>query len=123
MDRLLEALERRLAEPAEDVLEAWRRRAHALVAAGQRVVVARGGLGFDGVMALASAAHPSWRASEQLELGEQTVWEMLHQSRLAMTPFVAPDATSRRISSSRVVSGMSAPGRDGMPEGAAGGGL
>ena len=49
--------------------------------------VARGSLGFDDVMALAAAAHPQWRASEQLELAEQTVWEMLHQGRLRM---VAP---------------------------------
>jgi hypothetical protein len=39
-------------------------------------------LGFQDVMALAAAAHPSWRASQQLELAEQAVWEMLHQSRL-----------------------------------------
>jgi hypothetical protein len=42
-------------------------------------------LGFQDVMALAAAAHPHWRASQQLELAEQAVWEMLHQSRLAMT--------------------------------------
>ena len=36
-------------------------------------------------MALAAAAHPHWRASQQLELAEQAVWEMLHQGRLAMT--------------------------------------
>jgi hypothetical protein len=34
------------------------------------------------VVALAGAAHPTWRASQQLELAEQTVWEMLHQQRL-----------------------------------------
>jgi hypothetical protein len=37
------------------------------------------------VMALAGAAHPTWRASEQLALAEQAVWEMLHQERLAIT--------------------------------------
>lgn len=37
------------------------------------------------VMALAAAAHPGWRPSEQLALAEQTVWEMLHQQRLALT--------------------------------------
>jgi hypothetical protein len=42
-------------------------------------------LGFQDVMALAAAAHPHWRASQQLELAEQAVWEMLHQGRLAMT--------------------------------------
>ncbi|MGZ4348966.1 MAG: hypothetical protein ACXVRX_00380 [Solirubrobacteraceae bacterium] len=39
-------------------------------------------LGFQDVMALAAAAHPHWRASQQLELAEQAVWEMLHQGRL-----------------------------------------
>jgi hypothetical protein len=42
-------------------------------------------LGFQDVMALAAAAHPHWRASQQLELAEQAVWEMLHQGRVAMT--------------------------------------
>jgi hypothetical protein len=44
--------------------------------------VAATNLGFQDVMALAAAAHPTWRASQQLELAEQAVWEMLHQSRL-----------------------------------------
>ena len=39
-------------------------------------------LGFQDVMALAAAAHPQWRASQQLELAEQAVWEMLHQGRV-----------------------------------------
>jgi hypothetical protein len=47
-------------------------------------VAAGGGLGFADVMALAAAGHPTWRASEQLSLAEQTVWEMLHQHRLEM---------------------------------------
>ena len=42
-------------------------------------------LGFQDVMALAAAAHPHWRASQQLELAEQAVWEMLHQGRVVMT--------------------------------------
>jgi hypothetical protein len=42
-------------------------------------------LGFQDVMALAAAAHPHWRASQQLELAERAVWEMLHQGGLAMT--------------------------------------
>jgi hypothetical protein len=41
-------------------------------------------LGFQDVMALAAAAHPQWRASQQLELAEQAVWEMLHQGRVVM---------------------------------------
>jgi hypothetical protein len=39
---------------------------------------------FPDVVALAVAAHPLWRASEQLSLAEQAVWEMLHQHRLEM---------------------------------------
>jgi hypothetical protein len=50
-------------------------------------------LGFQDVMALAGAAHPHWRASQQLELAEQAVWEMLHQGRLSMT--VAGRAVAR----------------------------
>ena len=42
-------------------------------------------LGFQDVMALAAAAHPQWRASQQLELAEQAVWEMLHQGQVVMT--------------------------------------
>ena len=48
------------------------------VAAGDRA------LGFPDAIALAAAGHPGWRASEQLSLAEQAVWEMLHQGRLAM---------------------------------------
>jgi hypothetical protein len=47
--------------------------------------VAGNPLTFQDVMALAAAGHPKWRASEQLALAEQAVWEMLHQTRLAMT--------------------------------------
>lgn len=39
---------------------------------------------FTDVMALAAAAQPLWRASEQLALAEEAVWEMLHHARLAM---------------------------------------
>jgi hypothetical protein len=39
---------------------------------------------FGAVAALAGVAHPGWRASEQLSLAEQTVWELLHQQRLMM---------------------------------------
>ena len=42
-------------------------------------------LGFQDVMALAAAAHPNWRASQQLELAEQAVWEMLHQGLVVMS--------------------------------------
>jgi hypothetical protein len=41
-------------------------------------------LSFPDVIDLAAVGHPGWRASEQLSLAEQAVWEMLHQSRLAM---------------------------------------
>jgi hypothetical protein len=50
-------------------------------------------LGFQDVMALAAAAHPQWRASQQLELAEQAVWEMLHQGRVVMT--VSGDVVAR----------------------------
>ena len=46
--------------------------------------VATAPVGFPDVMALAEAAHPLWRASEQLSLAEQAVWEMLHQGRIEM---------------------------------------
>jgi hypothetical protein len=41
-------------------------------------------ISFQDVMALAAAGHPNWRASEQLALAEQAVWEMLHQAQLEM---------------------------------------
>lgn len=47
--------------------------------------VAARAISFGDVMALAVAAQPTWRPSEQLALAEQTVWEMLHQQRLALT--------------------------------------
>jgi hypothetical protein len=47
--------------------------------------VAGGPISFPDVMALAAAAHPAWRPSEQLAIAEQAVWEMLHQERLALT--------------------------------------
>ena len=39
---------------------------------------------FGAIAALAGVAHPGWRASEQLSLAEQAVWELLHQGRLTM---------------------------------------
>jgi len=39
---------------------------------------------FGSIAALAGVAHPGWRASEQLSLAEQAVWELLHQERLTM---------------------------------------
>jgi hypothetical protein len=47
-------------------------------------------LSFPDVIVLAIAAEPLWRASEQLSLAEQAIWEMLHRQRLEM---VAPDGT------------------------------
>jgi len=49
------------------------------------------GLAFGDVVALAAAAHPGWRVSEQLALAEQAVWEGLHQGRLAL---LADDAAT-----------------------------
>ncbi len=57
--------------------------------------VAAAPVGFPDVMALAEAAHPLWRASEQLSLAEQAVWEMLHQGRIEMLVDDDPVATER----------------------------
>jgi hypothetical protein len=46
--------------------------------------VARTSISFPDAIALAAAKQPLWRASEQLALAEQAVWEMLHQDRLRM---------------------------------------
>jgi hypothetical protein len=56
------------------------------VEALKRQVIERAGrpIGFAAVAALAGASHPGWRASEQLSLAEQAVWELLHQERLTM---------------------------------------
>jgi hypothetical protein len=52
-------------------------------------------ISFQDVMALAAAGHPTWRASEQLALAEQAVWEMLHQNRLTMVAGGEPVSRSR----------------------------
>ncbi len=49
----------------------------------------------DDVVALAAAAHPTWRASEQLRLAEQAVWEMLHQGRLIVAAGGEPVSRER----------------------------
>jgi hypothetical protein len=41
-------------------------------------------IGIREVVLLAGDAHPGWRASEQLSVAEQAVWELLHQQRLTM---------------------------------------
>jgi hypothetical protein len=41
-------------------------------------------VGFTDVIDLAVIGHPGWRASEQLSLAEQAVWELLHQGLLTM---------------------------------------
>jgi hypothetical protein len=46
--------------------------------------VAHTPLGFPDAVALAAARQPGWRASEQLALAEQAVWEMLHQGRVQL---------------------------------------
>jgi hypothetical protein len=46
--------------------------------------VARVPIAFPDVVALAAAKQPLWRASEQLSLAEQAVWELLHQGRVQM---------------------------------------
>jgi hypothetical protein len=47
------------------------------------------------VMALAAAAQPAWRPSEQLALAEQAVWEMLHQGRVVLVSDGRPVAAER----------------------------
>jgi hypothetical protein len=61
-------------------------RARPEVQALKEQIVARAGepIGLREVFALAGAAHPGWRASEQLSVAEQAVWELLHQERVAM---------------------------------------
>ena len=49
-----------------------------------REVAAGGVLRFPDAVALAAVAHPAWRASEQLALAEQAVWEMLHRATLEL---------------------------------------
>jgi hypothetical protein len=46
--------------------------------------VSRVPITFPDVIALAAAKQPLWRASEQLSLAEQAVWELLHQGRVEM---------------------------------------
>ena len=46
--------------------------------------VAQTPITFGDAVALAAARQPLWRASEQLSLAEQAVWELLHQARLQM---------------------------------------
>jgi hypothetical protein len=56
----------------------------ALQSAIAEVAAGEEGIGLSDAVALAAAAHPGWRASEQLSLAEQAVWEMLHLRRLLM---------------------------------------
>jgi hypothetical protein len=46
--------------------------------------VARTPITFPDAVALAAAKQPLWRASEQLSLAEQAVWELLYQGRVEM---------------------------------------
>ncbi len=46
--------------------------------------VARVPITFPDAVALAAAKQPLWRASEQLSLAEQSVWELLHQGRVEL---------------------------------------
>ena len=56
----------------------------ALQTAIAEVAAGGDGIGLPDAIALAAAAQPGWRASEQLSLAEQAVWEMLHRGRLEM---------------------------------------
>ena len=46
--------------------------------------VARAPITFPDAIALAAARQPLWRASEQLSLAEQAVWELLHEGRVQL---------------------------------------
>jgi hypothetical protein len=46
--------------------------------------VAQVPIAFPDVVALAAAKQPLWRASEQLSMAEQAVWELLYQGRVQM---------------------------------------
>jgi hypothetical protein len=41
-------------------------------------------IGMREVAVLAGGSHPGWRASEQLSVAEQAVWELLHQERVVL---------------------------------------
>ncbi|MBV9817960.1 MAG: hypothetical protein JOZ07_06365 [Solirubrobacterales bacterium] len=51
-------------------------------------------IGFADAIALAAAAHPDWRASEQLSLAEEAVWELLHQDRVVLLSAGEPVAAA-----------------------------
>jgi hypothetical protein len=59
-------------------------RARPEVEALKEQVMQRAGvaIGMREVVGLAGSAQPGWRASEQLSVAEQAVWELLHQQRL-----------------------------------------
>jgi hypothetical protein len=49
-------------------------------------------IGFAVAVELAAAGHSRWRASEQLSLAEQAVWELLHQGRITLATAAGPVA-------------------------------
>jgi hypothetical protein len=61
-------------------------RARPEVEALKEQVMQRAGeaIGMRAVVVLAGNANPGWRASEQLSVAEQAIWELLHQQRLTM---------------------------------------
>jgi hypothetical protein len=81
---------RRARDVTEDVLAEIHRGAEArpeveaLKLAIAEVATGQEGIELPDAIALAAAAQPGWRASEQLSLAEQAVWEMLHRGRLEM---------------------------------------
>ncbi len=50
---------------------------------------------FGELIELAAREYPQWRASEQLALAEQAVWEMLHQGELQLSGLDGPIARDR----------------------------
>ncbi len=53
------------------------------------------GIAFGDAVALAVVRQPQWRASEQLALAEQAIWELLHQGRLQLEQAGVPVARER----------------------------
>jgi hypothetical protein len=41
-------------------------------------------IGMREVVVMAGSSHPGWRASEQLSVAEQAIWELLHQERVLL---------------------------------------
>jgi hypothetical protein len=81
-------------EVTETVLAEAQRGAEARSAVGTFKAMLRAAavtpMTFGEVMELAIGEYPQWRASQQLALAEQAVWEMLHHSALILSSLDGP---------------------------------